>query len=165
MKIVYVIISILSLLIIACKENKAPKASMPEKPAEISSEHRCANCGMYTGKQPNWEEKIISDDKGILYFDGPRCMFKILLDPETTPKSIDEIQVKDYYSLQYIDGKRAFYVIGSDVLGPMGNELVPFRTLTAAEDFSKDHKGKKILTFDEVTMDLIIKLAGKMEMK
>ena len=92
-------------------------------------------------------------------------MFKVLLDSAVAPKQINQILVKDYYRLEYSDGKNAFYVIGSDVLGPMGNELIPFTEKNAAEEFLTDHKGEKIVMFDEVDMPLIMKLAGKMKMK
>ena len=159
----FVIISVLC-LVFACEKKTEVKPKDIESKA-VQEEHRCANCGMYTHIHPNWEQKVISLDKGTMYFDGARCMFKILLDSTTTPKHIEEVQVKDYYSLQYIDGKKAFYVIGSDVLGPMGNELIPFRTQSAAEEFLKDHKGEKIVLFDDVDMPLIMKLVGKMKMK
>ena len=159
----FVIISVLC-LVFACEKKTEVKPKDIENKA-VQEEHRCANCGMYTHIHPNWEQKVISSDKGTMYFDGARCMFKIILDSTTAPKHIEEIQVKDYYSLQYIDGKKAFYVIGSDVLGPMGNELIPFSTKPAAEEFLIDHKGEKIVLFDEVDMVLIMKLVGKMKMK
>jgi len=151
-------------LVFAC-EKKTEIMPKDKETKTAQEEHRCANCGMYTHIHPNWEQKVISSDRSMMYFDGARCMFKILLDSTTTPKHIEEIQVKDYYSLQYIDGKKAFYVIGSDVLGPMGNELIPFRTRSAANEFLKDHKGEKIVLFDEVDMAMIMKLVGKMKMK
>ncbi|MEJ2544229.1 MAG: nitrous oxide reductase accessory protein NosL [Calditrichaceae bacterium] len=158
------LISIL-FLFFDCEKKAEVTPKEEESKTTVQEEHRCANCGMYTHLHPNWEQKIISSDKGTLYFDGARCMFKILLDSNAVPKFIEDVLVKDYYSLQYIDGKRAFYVIGSDVLGPMGNELIPFRKKSAAEEFMKDHKGEKIVLFDEVDMPLIMKLVGKMKMK
>jgi nitrous oxide reductase accessory protein NosL len=53
--------------------------------------------------------------------------------------------------LKHIDGRAAFYVIGSDVMGPMGKELVPFASEAAARDFLKDHRGQRVLTFKEIT--------------
>ena len=61
----------------------------------------------------------------------------------------------DYYSLESIEGTRAFYVIGSDVFGPMGKELIPFGKETEAREFLKDHKGKKILRFQEITPEIL----------
>ena len=63
---------------------------------------------------------------------------------------INEIKVTDYYSLESIDGKKAFYVIGSNVYGPMGKELIPFKTHTEAEKFMNDHFGKKVLKFEDI---------------
>ncbi len=64
------------------------------------------------------------------------------------------IRVTDFYNLQPVDARKAFYVIGSDVLGPMGHELVPLASREDAADFLKDHKGRRILSFDQVTGDL-----------
>ncbi len=149
----------LLMVIISCNEKKESKIS------DAKEIHRCANCGMITSKYPKWEQKVVSSDKGTMYFDGARCMFKILLDEKQHPQKIDSIMVKDYYSLEYIDGNKAYYVIGSDVLGPMGNELISFQSLKDAEEFKKDHKGEKIIGFADVDMKLVMKLAGKMKMK
>ena len=45
--------------------------------------------------------------------------------------------------------------LGSDVLGPMGHELVPLANRMDAEEFLKDHKGKRALAFDQVTAQLV----------
>jgi len=37
----------------------------------------------------------------------------------------------------------------------MGHEFVPLATKTDADDFLKDHKGKRALTFDQVTTQLV----------
>ncbi len=57
-------------------------------------------------------------------------MFKYLADlPKYAPnhrrEDIVTIAVTDYYNLQKIDAKQAFYVIGADVYGPMGHEFIP----------------------------------------
>jgi nitrous oxide reductase accessory protein NosL len=68
------------------------------------------------------------------------------------------IAVTDFYNLEKIDARQALYVVGSDVLGPMGHELVPLATRTDANDFMKDHKGKRLLSFDQVTKEIAEKL-------
>jgi nitrous oxide reductase accessory protein NosL len=63
-----------------------------------------------------------------------------------------------------MDARAAWYVIGSDTLGPMGHELVPLKTQAEAEEFRKDHHGKRILRFDDVTPALLENLDhGKFE--
>ena len=75
--------------------------------------------------------------------------------PKKRTGDIEGIWVTDYYTLRLIDAKKAFYVVGSDLLGPMGRELIPHINAKAAKNFLKDHEGKKILKFDEVNIDLI----------
>jgi len=37
----------------------------------------------------------------------------------------------------------------------MGRELVPFETRKGAEEFMRDHQGKRILRFEEIAPELI----------
>lgn len=91
-------------------------------------------------------------------FDGAKDLFKYYLDmkkynPARRLSDIDSIFVTDYYELSPIDAFKAEYVIGSDVLGPMGYELIPFAKSAEARGFMKDHKGRGILKFNEGTPD------------
>jgi copper chaperone NosL len=79
-------------------------------------------------------------------------------DPSKKADDIDSIYVTDYYSLTPVDGHAAFYVLGSDVYGPMGKELVPFGKEKDAQEFKKDHKGKAILKFKEITAETLKEL-------
>jgi nitrous oxide reductase accessory protein NosL len=60
--------------------------------------------------------------------------------------------------MQLIDARKAFFIIGSDIYGPMGHELIPFATEEDASAFMKDHKGKRILRFEAITPRVIDKL-------
>jgi nitrous oxide reductase accessory protein NosL len=96
-------------------------------------------------------------------------MFKYLQDmpkwaPGNKSEDIVAIRVTEYYGLSKIDARSAWYVIGSDVLGPMGHELVPLQTEADAEEFLHDHGGKRILRFNDVTQVLPGDLdAGKLD--
>lgn len=70
-------------------------------------------------------------------------------------KDFTKILVTDYYSLNSINAKDAYYVIGSNIYGPMGEELIPFKTKKEASDFSKSHFGKKILKFEDIKEELL----------
>lgn len=115
----------------------------------------CPVCGMLVSKYPNWAATVLYKDGHAHYFDGAKDMFKYLADlPKYAPGhkrgDIKSIVVTEYYGLSKIDATQAFYVVGSDVLGPMGHELVPLQSKADAEDFFKEHKGKRVLRFDEV---------------
>jgi copper chaperone NosL len=126
----------------------------------------CPICGMLVAKYPNWTATIVWKDGKAHHFDGAKDMFKFLqaLSKYAPGRSLSDIQsiaVKDYYSLTHRDARNAWFVIGSDVMGPMGNELVPLATREDATDFLKDHRGKRILTFQQVTPEIIAQLDGR----
>jgi nitrous oxide reductase accessory protein NosL len=131
-----------------------------QEPAPPTSSDRCAVCGMYVVNFPNWVGTIILTDGSQVFFDGPKDLFKYLLNLEKhdkNPQDISKIFVTDYYRVQMIDARKAFFVIGSDVMGPMGPELVPFSTKEESETFVRDHSGERVLLFDEISMENVPK--------
>ena len=87
-------------------------------------------------------------------------MFKYLFglkkyNPKKKVENIVAVWVPDYYTTKLIDGREAYYVVGSDVLGPMGRELIPHQNEKAAVSFSKDHGGQRILRFKEIDSNLL----------
>lgn len=134
----------------------APAVAAEKAPPAPSAKDKCPVCGMFVARFTNWLGVVERKDGGRLYFDGPKDLFTYSLAPEKygpagKPSDIARIYVTDYYSVTPIDGKKAFYVIGSDVRGPMGKELVPFAKKTDADGFLKDHKGEKVLRFEQIT--------------
>lgn len=121
---------------------------------------KCPVCGMFVVKYPDWISSITFRDRTSAYFDGPKDMFTYYLNmkkynPAKGRADIVAVQVKNYYDLSMIDAMKAFYVIGSDVYGPMGKELIPFRSASDANEFLKDHKGRKILRFSDINQELL----------
>ena len=129
----------------------------------------CPVCGMLVSKYPNWTATVVYKDGHAHHFDGAKDLFKYLQElPKYAPghraEDMKHIAVTDFYNLQKIDARQALYVTRSDVLGPMGHELVPLVTDVDANDFMKDHKGKRILRFDQVPREIVEKLdRGKAE--
>ena len=135
-------------------------AQMPPKPG---AKDLCPVCGMLVSKYPNWVATIVYKDGHAHHFDGAKGMFKFWHGPAKYAaghkrEDMAAIWVTDFYNLQPIDARKAWYVIGSDVLGPMGDEFVPLASKEDAADFRKDHKGKRILTFEQVTLELVLKV-------
>jgi hypothetical protein len=115
---------------------------------------------MFVYKYPDWLARIDFRDGTRKWFDGAKDAFKYYLtldrySPSRKPPDIKYFIVTEYYDLLPIDSKKAYYVLGSDVYGPMGRELIPFNSKAAAEEFMRDHNGKKILRFEEVTPDIV----------
>lgn len=129
-------------------------------PLTPSKKDKCPVCGMFVYKYPDWTAQIIFKDGSVVFFDGVKDMAKYYLNiqkyaPSRKTSDIAALYVNDYYSLKPIDAKKAFYVIGSDVYGPMGKELIPFQKEAEAKEFMKDHKGVRILTFQKITTETL----------
>ncbi len=127
---------------------------------EASPKDKCPVCGMFVHKYPDFLASILLTDGSRVFFDGPKDLCKYYLnvqkyDPKHRQTDIASIRVKDYYSLAAIDGRKAFYVVGSDVYGPMGNELIPFEKESEAREFMSDHAGKRLLRFGDVAEAVI----------
>jgi len=125
----------------------------------------CPVCGMFVTKYPQWVTTLVYKDGTAMHFDGAKDLFKYLFGlpkyaPGRSQDDIGTIAVTEYYGLTHIDAHQAWFVVGSDVLGPMGHELVPLASAADAEEFKEDHKGTAILRFDEVTPGLLPKLDG-----
>jgi copper chaperone NosL len=121
---------------------------------------KCPVCGMFVAPYPGWTGVIMLKDRTTLFFDGPKDLFTYYntvgkYSPGRSRSDITAVWVKDYYTLIAIDGMKAVYVTGSDVLGPMGRELVPFMKESDAATFLKDHKGNKMLRFGDITPQVL----------
>jgi copper chaperone NosL len=129
----------------------------------------CPVCGMFVAKYPDWVATVLWDDGEAVHFDGAKDFFKYLADlgkyaPGRSAEQIAGMGVTEYYGVTLIDARSALYVIGSDVYGPMGHELVPLATDADAADFIKDHAGKRLVQYAEVDGPMLAGLdAGRFE--
>lgn len=116
---------------------------------------KCPVCGMFVSRYPDWVATVTFRDGATAWFDGAKDLFKFLLHPERyqpgrRAADVERVQVTDYYALSRLDARDAWFVIGSDVLGPMGIELIPFAREADAREFQADHRGAAILRFGDV---------------
>ena len=122
---------------------------------KVSKDEKCPICGMFVYKYPKWAAQIFYKESH-LSFDGVKDLMKYYFEKDS--KKIEKILVTDYYSQKAIDAKKAYYVVGSDIYGPMGDELIPFENESDAKTFSMDHKGIKILKFKDITSEEVYNL-------
>lgn len=133
------------------------------EPVKPSKKDKCPVCGMFAAKYPDWMGEIIYDDNMTVFLDGAKDLFKYYFDiqkyhPGKNQDRIKAIYITEYYDLVLINAYAAYYVVGSDVYGPMGKELIPLTNKRDAEEFMKDHRGKQIVMFKDVTSALITTL-------
>ena len=121
---------------------------------------KCPVCGMFVYKYPDWVAYVEMNDGHMFYFDGAKDMFRFFFDMDEFGQGRDVSEIKamhvtDYYDLVPVAADKAYYVIGSDVYGPMGRELVPFASFEGAREFMLDHKGKGVLEFKDIDNDIV----------
>ena len=153
--------NLVSCLIIFCLAAVSFAAS-PEG-TTAARKDKCPVCGMFVSMFADWNARVEFKDGTYAIFDGSKCMFKYYMDigkynPSKSKSEVKAIFVKDYSSTTNINARQALYVIWSDVYGPMGHEPIPFEKEADAKEFLKEHRGKEILRFNDITEKLIISL-------
>ena len=121
---------------------------------------KCPVCGMFVAKYPDWTAQVRFKDEKTVFFDGAKDLFKYYFNmdsyqPGKSSADIGVVYVTVYYTLEPIAAVAALFVVGSDVYGPMGHELIAFSSTADAEEFMSDHHGRQILRFEAVTPELV----------
>jgi nitrous oxide reductase accessory protein NosL len=119
-------------------------------------------------KAPRWVAKIEVANGKQEYFCSPKSMFEFYHRPSKwfdvgvkKEEDFNKILVTDYKTFKPIDAKKAYYVYGSHITSPAGDDLVPFKLEADAKNFSKENNGKRILRFSEIKDTLIRLLNGR----
>jgi nitrous oxide reductase accessory protein NosL len=118
---------------------------------EAEQRTRCALCGMNVSATSRWRAGARAEDGATLAFDTPKCLFRY----RDQRGPVRDAWVIEYYAQERRGVERLFYVLGSDVEGPMGRDLVPIEGRENAERFSRDHHGQRVLAYDEVTREVV----------
>ncbi len=125
-----------------------------EASAQRATTGRCALCGMRVTRGSAFASGAVEANGQEVLFDSVKCMFRWLgqhtdaRDPWTT----------EHLSRSEHPARDLFYVMGSDIDGPMGADLVPVDTREHAEQIRTSHHGTQILAFSEVTSDVLDEL-------
>jgi nitrous oxide reductase accessory protein NosL len=145
---------------IDAKRKKTGKIKVP------SATEACVVCGMYPDRYPKHRSQILTTDKKTLHFCSTRCLVHYRAQPSKyreNPSKEMFIWVTVYPEGMYEYAGGLFYVVGSDVPGPMGPEAIPFRTKAEAEAFAAK-EGGKVMRFNEIVPGLFQKDREQMKM-
>lgn len=146
----------LMLLLAACFRQEGTRPA----PVELTRDNGCAVCGMIIVDFPGAKAQIHYRKGKYSPFCSTLDMFLFYLQPDR-PADIVAIYVNDMGKADathpkghWIDAEKALYVQGGDIMGPMGEALVPFGERKDAEGYREKHGGK-IIAFTDVTMDML----------
>ena len=128
-------------------------------PQPIAKSERCPVCGMFPASFPKWHAQIVFKDGGHASFDSAADMFRFLnnmakYDKKHAATDIGKIYVPAYDKGGWLDAKLAFFVAGSKVKGPMGNDFPAFASKGDAARFIQK-AGGKVLGFQQVMPELL----------
>ncbi len=101
---------------------------------------RCARCGMKIDPTSPWNAELDARK-----FDTPRCALATWLEGGKN----GTVRVQDYYDRVMRPASDVRFVIGSDLVGPMGPDLVPVDAARVAK-FEKDHGGTRALALADL---------------
>ncbi len=113
---------------------------------------RCAECGMLADADPRFAAGAQREDEA-LRFDTPKCLFRYLRGQRAA--GARDPWVTSYYDQRRVPAERAIYVAGSNVRGPMGDDLVPLEDRASADQFVADHGGRVVehAAIDDALLD------------
>lgn len=147
---------ILAVILVACSRQEAVKPS----PIELTRENACTVCGMIIMDFPGAKGQIHYRNGKVDPFCCTLDLLMFYLQPDR-PRHITAIYVNDmgradwnHPQDHWIDATTAWYVYGGEVLGPMGEALVPFSEPEKAEAYVRKNGGRMV-RFDEITMEML----------
>lgn len=135
---------------------------------DFDKESSCVVRKIKVYQEPKWASKIELTNGKKLFFCSAKSMLEFYQHPGKwfdigvkSEADFKDILVTDFETLKPINAKGAFFVYGSNVTSPAGDDLVPFGTYEAAKNWAAAHNGKRVLAFNQISDALIRLLNGK----
>ncbi len=155
------------------------------EPVSLDDEQVCDECGMVIEHHPGpvgqafYDEDLPEGRDGPAWFCSGTCTYTWVFDQEDRGHEPTIIYATDYSTVDWelsgedgvtfisahleaenqVDVTDLTMVVGSDVHGAMGEELIGFSDRDDAESFADEHGGE-LVTHDQVTRELIDSLGG-----
>jgi copper chaperone NosL len=143
---------------VALAEGKGPLPALRPLAAnglpQISPADRCPVCGMFPAGHPANAAAMKLVDGRHFYFCGNGCLLRAFRHSRRYlgigPEEIERMVVLSYFSGIALDARRAWWVKGSDVVGPMGPALVTIEDEKAVKIFQERHGGDMVFRLDDL---------------
>ena len=149
----------------SCSDN-TEQQQMLHKAVAMESADECHLCGMLITRFDGPKGEIFRKETGdqVFKFCSTRDMFSYYLDPENK-RNVAQMLVHDMSKMPwgsdsindkyFIDAKTAWYVIGSEKTGAMGETLASFSQQSDAQAFAKEFGGK-VISFADISYDALM---------
>ena len=121
-------------------------AADASKEVTITGNMVCGKCTLHETEKCQNVVQVTTDGQ-TLSFDTPRCALDEWKNGKAAGKTL---RVQEYYDRTWRDASTVRFLVGGDVTGPMGPDLVPVDPAHATK-FIQDHAAERALTLDEIT--------------
>ena len=167
----YKLLAIITALIIgvttlmSCSD-KSEQQQMLHKAVAMESADECHLCGMLITRFDGPKGEVFRKETGdqVFKFCSTRDLFSYYLDPENK-RNVAQMFVHDMSKMPwgsesiddkyFIDAKTAWYVVGSEKTGAMGDTLASFSQQSDAQAFAKEFGGK-VISFADINYDVLM---------
>lgn len=150
----YLFILFLLSILAACEGEK--KKEITIEPGRISAEEECALDGMIVANYPGPKAQMVYKEDGRReFFCETKELFHVYAEPgkeaQVAALFVQNTAKTDWEKPlgNWIDAKKAYYVVGASIQGSMGPTFAPFADRESAKPFIEKYGGE-IKTFDEV---------------
>jgi len=137
-----------------------PAFSNPARFPKPGKKDRCPVCGMFVHKYPGWAAGLVFGSGAKYFHCCPKCMLHNLnnipkYQPGEKRENLKLIWVTEYYTTKQMNARDVFFVVRTNLVGPMGLDLIPVKGRGAAENLKRDYKGELVVTLDQVTPEIV----------
>jgi len=132
-------------------------------PYQIEQHKECPLCGMFPARYIEFQCQVIFEDGSYEAFDSPAGLLVYLLFPDKTgiPHQLPlKVYFRDFTSREWIDSASTHFVVGTEVMGPMGIDFFPVSGKKQAEIVKTMEQGALVISNDRVDRQFMIKAAN-----
>lgn len=164
MKKVWIVLTILALLsgsAATAAEGNATHSAAGGKASSVAKVWQSKLDPVYmldVDKYPKFEAEILLKNGRTIRFCCVKSMMNFFYRPFKYPgygvgprgQGIDKLYVRDYLDGTRVPAEKAWYVFGSRLAGPHGDDLIPLSSKTRAQLFVKRYGGTRIMSYKEM---------------
>lgn len=147
------LIACLGLVVIGCQS----EVNLDEPPEIVYGEDVCDRCNMIIS-EARYAASYVTPQGEVRLFDDIGGM---VAHHHEAPEEVAVYWVHDYETGEWLKANEAFYVMGSDLITPMGFGIVACATRAEAEAMAAEHEGAMVMDFETL---LAKEEIGEMEM-
>lgn len=148
-----------AVLLVAGEGNKTQNATASRPPVAKAWQSRLDPVYLVEiDKKPKLATEIVLKNGKKIRFASVKSMMNFYYHPEKYPgygvgprgDEIESLFVTDYLDGTRIPAEKAWYVFGSRLIGPHGDDLIPLSSKTRADLFVKRYGGTKVMDYKEL---------------